>query len=551
MSLSVFLSCILLIFLTSCTGTSNQPGGKEHQSQVADEHRNGWQVRRKLPVVNPELPRSAVQAQKEQIAADLPLCRNRMKLIRKDHALEERLQRRWLAKQHDFELIPRIMSLETGQEIERFQKQYRWMNRSGAFFALPNQMEFTGGKGIAHNIRAVYSLQQLLNRCHVQLLVMLIPDANHIARCAFLPETSPLADPAALQCAATLLEYGIEVIYPDDAVLANMHRYERLFCYPDPRPETGLWKILAELAAKRLERFGKKAFPEPEDTLFAERFGKTAFGNNYRWPEDVHCGDHKSGEPVQSQQVFRNGIPFSPDPKSKILVIGGSDLNLPGPGHGFSGQLSMRLKYPVDELIPGGEIWFQNLAADLNRNLVRYLAGKQVCLLLVSPRMLARNIFPDVWEQMDLFIRLSSSKPVHRFPLPPPRNDIQPPPPVSGDRLAEWKQHWNREWARLMRSFPAALRIEQDDQGQFFQQLELPENPTKKPFILVIRASGYPGQSNTLLVNGQKIPLLNNTDKLGFRPAAVVLPPETRSVKLEFSGQRDNLLMIREIQLYQ
>ena len=165
--------------------------------------------------------------------------------------------------------------------------------------------------------------------------------------------------------------------------------------------------------------------------------------------------------------------------------------------------------------------------------------------------MLAQHIVPDIREQTNLFIRLSLCRPVYRFPLPTPPNDIQPAPPASGDRLVRGKKYWNREWARLMRSSPAALRIEQDGQAQFFQQLELPKNPAKKPFILVVRAAGYPGQSNIMLVNGKKIPLLNNTNKLAFRPAAVVLPPETRSVRLEFSGRQENLLMIRDIQLYQ
>lgn len=557
MSFPVLLSTVLLFLLASCSSGTPEPPGKTPQTAANSGNRRQDEFQtvrqaRKLPVSNPELPRNAVRAQKERIAADLPFFRLQVKSIRKDSAREERLQRLWLKKQHEFELIPKIISPETGQEIERFRRHYRWMNRNESFYALANQADFSMGNGTAHNIRALHSLHQLLEKCGIQLLVMLIPDADQIARRAFLPETSRLGDPAALQCAAMLLEYGIEVICPDDAVLANMHRYERLFCYPDPRPETGLWKILADLAAERLERFGKKAFIEPEPSHFAERFGKTAFGNNYRWPEGVHCGDHKNGETVQSLQVFRNGSPFRPDPKSKILVIGGSDLHFPGPGHSFSGQLSMRLKYPVDELTPGGKVWFQNLAADLNRNLVRYLAGKQVCLLLVSPRMLARNVFPDIREQMELFIRLSSCRPVHRFPLPETRNDIQPVPPVSGDRLAREKIQWNREWTQLARTAStAAVRIEQDERPQFFQQLELPAKRTDKPFILVVRTAGYPGQSNTLLVNGKKIPLLNNTDKLIFRPAAAVLPPETRSVRLEIGGQRENLLLIRDIQLYQ
>ena len=51
--------------------------------------------------------------------------------------------------------------------------------------------------------------------------------------------------------------------------------------------------------------------------------------------------------------------------------------------------------------------------------------------------------------------------------------------------------------------------------------------------------------------NGQPVPLLNSISFPEFHPAAAELTPETTEVKLEFTGARDNLILIRNIRLYQ
>ena len=508
---------------------------------------------KKLPCGNPELSKTVLRAQEKQIAQDLPVFRNRLKTIRKDLALEERLQRKWLEDRKKFELIPRIFSPETGQEIERFQNHYRWLNRNGSFYALPDKISFIEPCSINHNIKALHALNQMLSRCHIQLLVMLIPDADHIARCAFLPSTSRIPDPAILQCASTMLEFGIEAVDPEDTVRNAMPFCERLFCYPDPQPEAGLWNILAELAAKRFERFGKDSFREKTASHFSARRGKTAYGDHYRWPEKVNCGEHKNGAVVESLEVFRNGVPFRPDPNSKILVIGGETIDLPGPGHTFSGLLSMRLKYPVDELVLPGAVWFQNLPSVLSRDPDRWLAGKTVCLLILSPRMFARHYLPDIESRTELYTRLSRAQRIQDFPGKKTGIDPKMPKPVPGERFFAQKTRWNREWLQLAagQKNSSVVRIEAEQQRTAFMTLKLPENREIKPFILVLDAAGYPGQSNTMFVNGQPVPLLNSISFPEFHPAAAELPPETTEAKLEFTGARDNLILIRNIRLYQ
>ena len=559
---AVVLILLILLTGTSCKNTSHDPDTTQKPLESAPAVRQADPTQdfqdcypaSKLPMTNPELPRAAVRAQKERIAADLPVFRQRVKTLRKDRALEERFQRIWLGKQKKFQLLPKVISPENGQEIERFQNRFRWLRRKDTVYALPDQTVFTEEVEASRNIRALHVLNDLLKKCHIQLLVVLIPDANQIARSVFLPETSHIGDPVSLQCAAVLLEYGIETIYPDEDVLAaSQHSPWQLFCYPHPQPEAGLWKILADLAARRLERFGKNAFVEPEGpSHFAERLQRTAYRGNYRWPKDVDCQPHQNGAPVESLTVFRNGTLFRPDPKSKILVIGGDTLNLPGPGHTFSGQLSLRLHYPVDELVPGGEVWFQNLASVLSREPVRYLAGKQVCLLMISPRMLARHVFPDLIEQTELANRLSRSRQVHSFPLPKNKAGFRPADPLPTDRLAKSKRQWNSQWLKLANAKDTAvIRIEDEGKPTGLMNVKVPGNLSKQPLILFLRTAGYPGQSNTLLVNGQPVPLLSNTDRTAFQPAAVALPAGTAGLKLEFTGSRDNLILIRNVELYQ
>ena len=505
------------------------------------------------PLRNAALPMEAVTEQKRLTAEDLKTIRDRIKNIRRIHALDERFQRAWLQRQKQLERIPRIISPDTGQEIERFQYQFCWGNRNGAFFALPKDYNFTGKTGIKHNIVALNSLHNLLRSYNIQLMVMLIPDAWQIAARALVPEVSHIGDQTSLQCASTLLEYGIEAVYPDDAVLAGIPAVERLFCYPDPRPETDLWKILADIAARRLVRFGRNAFLESPVSHFAEHRSKTAFGNHYRWPDEVNCGEHKNGETVESIEVFRNGLPFRPDPASRILVIGGEVLNLPGPGHTFSGQLSLRLKYPVDELVLPGEVWFHNLAAVLSRSGSRFLAGKQVCLLMLSPRMLTEYLFPDIQEYSALHDRLCHKKPVHSFPLSPSSDHFSPLAPIQGERFYQLKKKWNSIWNRFSLSNPptVSVRIENSGQEQPLMKLELPENKSGRPYILTIETACYPEQANTLSVDGRKIPLPINSDGPHFRPTAVELPQEAKSIELKIIGKQDNLILIRKIQLYQ
>ena len=506
----------------------------------------------KLPHNEP-LPDEVLSAQKKQIADDMAPLRRRLKNLRKITALDERFQRAWFLRQKELESIPKVISPETGQEIERFQFSYCWAIRCGSCFALRKKYDFAGKTGISHNVAALHELHRLLHSCNVQLMVVLIPDAAQIAARVLVPEVGSIGDQTALQCAATLLEFGIEAVYADDAVIAAVPSSERLFCYPDSQPETDLWKILADLIAGRLNRFGKNAFQEKMPSHYAERRGKSAYGDNYRWPESVQCGDHKAGSTVETFEVYRNGIPFRPDPSSEILAVGGETLNLPGPGHSFSGQLSMRLKYPVDELVLPGEVWFQNLALVLSRDPARYLAGKKVCLLMVSPRMLTDNVFPDIRKLSKLSARLSSQKPVHRFKIEANKTVFPLPEPIPGERLFRQKQEWNRRWNLFRRNDPptASIRIEASRVAQDWMRFELPENPSKKPCTLVIEAAAYPRQAVTLLVNGQKVPLPVNPDNPHFRSCAAEISPDAKTVEIKVSGQKNDLVLCRNLVLYQ
>ena len=126
------------------------------------------------------------------------------------------------------------------------------------------------------------------------------------------------------------------------------------------------------------------------------------------------------------------------------------------------------------------------------------------------------------------------------------------PKPSPSELFFDRKMQWDREWLQLAgKKNLAVVRIEENRQPVAFMDLKLPENHKKQPFILVLDAAGYPGQSNTMFVNGQPVPLLNSTVRPEFLPAAVELPPGTAKVKLEFTGARDNLILIRNIRLYQ
>lgn len=497
-------------------------------------------------------PESPDQVQKNQIAVDLPVIRQKLKNRTRDRAAEERFLRIWIRKQKELKRIPAVFSPDNGMEIERFHNKYFWGAQNDSFFSLPEKLVFMEKKSVSHNISALLALRDRFREHRIQLFILLVPNAEQIAARVLVPQFDSSGSVSALQCAATLLEFGLEAIYTDDSVMEQLPFSEQLFCYPDPRPEAALWKILAGITVDRLSRFGKDHFTESEDVHFSERRGPTSFGRNYRWPAGVPCGEHKSGETVESLQVFRNGVPFLPDPKSKILVIGGEYLNLPGPGHTFSGLLSKALRYSADELVLPGKGWIHDLPDVLRRQPDRYLTGKQAAVLVISPQTLADHFLPD-WNQLEAVEQqLKKQKPVHRFRLKYPSDSLILPSAVPADRDHARKIRWNREWKSAAEGKTATLvRIKEPDLPQDFLTLDIPEKLRSKPMTLVLDLAVYPEQTVVLSVNGQEVPLPVSSDRIDFRNIAVALEPGTAKAVLKFTGGRDNLILIREIKLHQ
>ena len=504
-------------------------------------------------VDNMPLPEEVRKAQKEQIAKDLPVIRRQVKNRTRDLAVaEERFQRMWIQMQKEMQLIPAVISLDNGQEIERFHNQFYWGVNRGSFFALPRKFVFMEKCSVSGNISALLALRDRLQKNQVQLIILLVPDAGQTAARALLPFFTSSGSLKALQCTSSLLEFGLEAVYLDDIILSKTSIAERLFCYPDPRPEAALWRILAAAAADRLSRFGKDHFVEKEANHYSERRGPTAFGKNYRWPSEVDCGSHKNGDIVESVQVFRNGVPFQPDPRSGILVIGGENLNLPGPGHTFSGLLSKELHYSVDELVLPGENWIGNLPAVIHRQPHRFLSGKQAVILVVSPDTLSKSVLPNLNQREGQEYSWEKQKAVHHFTLKYRNDDITPPRPAKEDRDYTRKIEQNNAWnLAVSRTYAARIRIRKNEVPQDFLSLNIPEKLRSKPMMLVVDLVTYPGQTNVLTINGHKIPLPINLLRPHFRRIAVPLKAGTVKADIKFTGSQDNLLMVRDVSLYQ
>jgi hypothetical protein len=504
--------------------------------------------RKSRTIDNPPLPEKVMKAQKEQIGKELPGIRRRVKNRTRDLAAEERFQRIWIQKQNELQLIPAVISPDNGQEIERFQNQFYWGVRHGGFFALPRKFSFMERQSVSGNISALLSFRDLLQKNQIQLIILLVPDAGQIAARALIPAFESCGSLSALQCAASLLGFGLEAVYTDDLVMSKISIAERLFCYPDPRPEAALWRILAAAAADRLSRFGKNHFTEAEDNHYAERRAPTVFGKNYRWPAGVDCGSHKDNETVESLQVFRNGVPFRPDPQSAILVIGGGNLNLPGPGHTFSGLLSKELHYSVDELVLPGKDWIVHLPLVIYREPYRYMSGKQAVILVISPDTLASSAMPD----LKLLEAQKKQKPVHHFALQYRNDDTVLPVTEAGNRVPAGeiarRKAWNHSFSRTS---AAGIRIRENSVPQDFLTLDIPEKLRANPMTLVLYAAAYPGQANTLTVNGHEIPLPVNLQRHHFRRIAVPLEAGTAKAVIKISGKQGNLLMIHDVTLYQ
>ena len=128
------------------------------------------------------------QAQKNQIAVDLSVIRQKLKNRTRDHAAEERFLRFWLQKQKDLKRIPAIFSPDDGMEIERFHNKFFWGSQNGSFFALREKLVFMGEKSVSHNISALLALRDRLRGHRIQLFILLVPDAEQIAARVMIPQ---------------------------------------------------------------------------------------------------------------------------------------------------------------------------------------------------------------------------------------------------------------------------------------------------------------------------------------------------------------------------
>ena len=68
---------------------------------------------------------------------------------------------------------------------------------------------------------------------------------------------------------------------------------------------------------------------------------------------------------------------------------------------------------------------------------------------------------------------------------------------------------------------------------------------------LVLSLAAFPGQNNVLNVNGQDVPLPINSERVFFKNIAVPLEAGTAKADLKFIGKQDNLLIVRDVTLYQ
>lgn len=504
---------------------------------------------------NPELPENAVREQRRILTEDFRQIRQQLKNQNRDPALEERILRSWLQQKKKYQILPKFISPESGQEIERFQNSFVWgENTDGVPFALPLKFDYLRIGNISPNITAMAALHSLFRRHNIQLMVLLQPNGQQTAARALVPEASPYGDKLALQCAAMLLEYGIETICAGDALFYSPESRNPLFCYPDASiPAQGLWDTLAKLTAGRLQRFEQTFTVQPEPR-FSVRRVPTAFGKNYCWPAENKTGGYRSGAVVETEEILMNGQTFRPDPASRILVIGSHTLDYPGPGHSFAATLSRQLQYPVDQLTLRGNALVQSLPQTLLENPSRWLKGKQICLLVVPPEMLADCLLPDILRLDAEYSKTAGRKRLCTLDYSGSAELSYPRDIAPADILNAEKHRWNRLWNFKLRTagkLAGTVRIRQSGKAQPFHRYVLPENRSGKPVSAVIEVAVYPEQTSRIILNGEEIPLFAESGPARFRPVILELPADAAFLDIQFSGEADNIIAVRSVALYQ
>ncbi len=228
-------------------------------------------------------------------------------------------------------------------------------------------------------MEALIALKSFLELHGIQFIIQVIPFYRDIAALVLNPDFQQFEDQQSAVVVKQLLESGIEAQYISDEIVKHAFDYERIYDYPtDNHPDLGTTEIMTSLMAERLSLYN---FPQKlNPSLFSREIQDAFIGIYFLWPSEVNIGEHNPGERVKVPQIRYNSNTISPDPESKIFVLGNSFVVTPY-NNAYISYLSEKLLYTPFSKTMGGNGVVTGLLKLLLLESEKYLKGKTVVVL--------------------------------------------------------------------------------------------------------------------------------------------------------------------------
>ena len=145
-----------------------------------------------------------------------------------DEMINEEFQSAWDEKQKHYDSL----------SSERI-----WAKEQNSFFTLPKRWDLIPSvqKITQENIEALVELDRCFKSQGIQFIIQIVPYYYDIAALVLNPTFKKYGDQRSARVVQQLLEHGIEVQYLSDEIINDALKYERLYCYPNPRRSWALY----------------------------------------------------------------------------------------------------------------------------------------------------------------------------------------------------------------------------------------------------------------------------------------------------------------------
>ena len=290
---------------------------------------------------------------------------------------------------------------------------YVWRNINGSFWSLPEEYTLIGNYNSIqdYNLQALIAFRDYLHSQGIQFVISIVPNQFDISARVINRDFKNIPDFRTAFLVKTLLENNIEVVYPSHTIIENYNRYPWAFFFPDNQHAADTTQdVLAELIAKRIERFGIEKKIDPKRISFDQHPHSYSNRPEFVWPAHCDIGNNQSGEQYLMNRALIDGQPIAKDSSSPILIIGNSEMQTPMIPESFPTILATKVQTTVDWYRINSIGPFTTIIEQIAKNPGKFLKNKVVVILQSNINMFPiRSHFSNI-QTIDQNILLLNGK---------------------------------------------------------------------------------------------------------------------------------------------